>query len=110
MKKRSRLRRVVGLASACLLLLVTATAQEKSGTRSAGEKEPGKASKPMRKIMKMRPAPRRSVDELKARYAKKVASPFIAKGKWILDYDEARERAKREGKLIFVYYTRSYAP
>ncbi len=50
-----------------------------------------------------------SLAELKQRYEKKLEAPWIAKGKWVLDYDEARRRAKREGKLIFAYFSRSYS-
>jgi hypothetical protein len=39
----------------------------------------------------------------------KLESRFLQKANWILDYDEARKVAKQEGKLIFTYFTRSYA-
>ncbi|TAH38218.1 MAG: hypothetical protein EYC70_06240 [Planctomycetota bacterium] len=39
----------------------------------------------------------------------KLAKPFVAHGGWITDYDQAREQAQKEGKPIFVYFTRSYA-
>lgn len=51
-----------------------------------------------------------TTEQLKQRYEEALKSPFIAKGHWVLDYDEARARAKREGKLIFAYFSRSYAP
>ena len=50
-----------------------------------------------------------TTEQLKQRYEEELKHPFIAKGKWVLDYDEARARAKREGKLIFAYFSRSYA-
>ncbi len=40
---------------------------------------------------------------------KKLKSPFLTKASWILDYDKAREEAKKTGKPIFGYFTRSYA-
>lgn len=40
----------------------------------------------------------------------KMAKDFISNAGWITDYDEARKIAKEEGKLIFVYFTRSYSP
>ena len=40
----------------------------------------------------------------------KLESRFLKKANWILDYDEARAEAKKQGKLIFTYFTRSYAP
>ncbi len=57
------------------------------------------------------PAQRRkpTPEELQHKYEEEIALPFIAKGGWILDYDEARARAKKEGKLIFAYFSRSYA-
>jgi hypothetical protein len=48
--------------------------------------------------------------ELQAKYEKKVAKEFVSFGNWILDYDEARAKAKAEGKLLFTYFTRSYSP
>ncbi len=48
--------------------------------------------------------------EYQARYEKKLEKEFISYGGWITDYDVARERAKEEGKLIFVYFSRSYSP
>ncbi|HHI78980.1 MAG TPA: hypothetical protein ENK02_03280 [Planctomycetes bacterium] len=44
------------------------------------------------------------------RYQRYLQKDYIKKGGWVLDYDEARARARREGKLIFVYFSRSYAP
>ncbi|MBI2933371.1 MAG: hypothetical protein HYY16_17135 [Planctomycetes bacterium] len=41
---------------------------------------------------------------------KKLKSPFLGKAAWVTDYDQAREAAKKEGKLIFAYFTRSYSP
>jgi hypothetical protein len=46
----------------------------------------------------------------RAEYEKKLAKDFVSYGNWVLDYDEARAQAKAEGKLLFVYFTRSYAP
>ncbi len=48
--------------------------------------------------------------ELQAKYDKKIAKKFVADGGWVLDYDEALERAKTEKKFIFVYFSRSYSP
>jgi hypothetical protein len=48
-------------------------------------------------------------DELRAKYEAEIRLPFVAQGNWLLDYDEARARAKKEGKLIFAYFSRSYA-
>lgn len=48
--------------------------------------------------------------DLIANREKKLESRFLTKANWILDYDEARRIAKQEGKLIFTYFSRSYAP
>ncbi|MCR9247699.1 MAG: hypothetical protein NXI31_21950 [bacterium] len=39
----------------------------------------------------------------------KMALPFVQHADWTFDYDEARRRAKLENKVIFAYFTRSYA-
>ena len=46
---------------------------------------------------------------LRARYDKKLASPFLKKADWTTDYDRALARAREEKKVIFAYLTRSYA-
>ncbi len=48
--------------------------------------------------------------ELQRRYDEAIAKPYVKAGGWVLDYDVARERAIKEGKLIFAYFSRSYAP
>ncbi len=50
------------------------------------------------------------VEALKAKLEHKLESPFIEFGGWITDFDVAKEKAKAEGKLIFVYFSRSYSP
>ena len=40
----------------------------------------------------------------------KLAKPFAKNVAWETDYDAALLRAKEEGKSIFAYFTRSYAP
>jgi hypothetical protein len=39
----------------------------------------------------------------------KLASPFLKKAPWLTDYDKARAEGRKTGKLIFAYFTRSYA-
>jgi hypothetical protein len=46
----------------------------------------------------------------KRNYEKALTAEFISFGGWVTDYDVARERAKKEGKLIFTFFSRSYAP
>lgn len=40
----------------------------------------------------------------------KLKSEFLKKATWILDYDQAREEAKKTGKPIFGLFSRSYEP
>ncbi len=51
-----------------------------------------------------------SARSLEERLQKKLESPFLKNAPWVLDYDQARAKAKAEGKVIFAYFTRSYAP
>ena len=48
-------------------------------------------------------------ERLIANRKKKLAKPFVQHGGWMLDYDKARAKAKREGKFLLTYFTRSYA-
>jgi hypothetical protein len=48
-------------------------------------------------------------DQLKRNLEKKLESEFLKKTPWILDFDEAKAAAKKSKKLIFAYFTRSYA-
>ncbi len=47
---------------------------------------------------------------LEEKYQAKTKEAFLTKAAWTTDYDAAREEAKKSGKLIFVYFTRSYSP
>jgi hypothetical protein len=40
----------------------------------------------------------------------KLESAFLKNATWVTDYDQALALAKQEKKLIFAYFTRSYAP
>jgi hypothetical protein len=48
--------------------------------------------------------------DFEANLEKKMAKEFLKNAAWETDYDKARERAAADGKLIFAYFTRSYAP
>jgi len=48
--------------------------------------------------------------ELQEKFEHKMESAFASSGSWLTDYELARKIAKQEGKLMFVYFTRSYAP
>ncbi|MGH7152015.1 MAG: hypothetical protein ACREIU_15025 [Planctomycetota bacterium] len=56
--------------------------------------------------------PAQETDEaaLRAGRDKKLASDFLKKADWVLDFDRARAEAKKRGKVLFAYFTRSYAP
>jgi hypothetical protein len=45
-----------------------------------------------------------------AKYEAKLELEFIEYGGWITDFDEAMAKAKREDKVLFTYFSRSYAP
>ena len=47
---------------------------------------------------------------MKQKYEEKLTHEFIEHGGWITDYDAARAKAKEEDKVLFVYFSRSYAP
>jgi len=58
------------------------------------------------------PAPQKAADtqeELIKKRDAKMSLEFLKKADWITDYDKAREEAKKSGKKIFAYFTRSYA-
>ncbi len=48
--------------------------------------------------------------DLQAKYEKKISEDWVGHGGWILDFDEALAKAKKENKLVFAYFTRSYSP
>jgi len=54
-------------------------------------------------------APQKNQEELVKLRDEKFALPVFTKADWTFDYDKARERAAKEGKLIFSYFSRSYA-
>jgi len=49
-------------------------------------------------------------DDLVAKRDAKLASPFLKNADWITDYDKAIAAARKTGKPIFGYFTRSYSP
>lgn len=48
-------------------------------------------------------------EELVKMRDEKLALPVFQKAHWTFDYDAARAEAKKSGKLIFTYFSRSYA-
>lgn len=51
-----------------------------------------------------------SQEELEETRANKLAKEFLKNADWHLDYDKARDIAKKKNKLILTYFTRTYAP
>lgn len=54
-------------------------------------------------------APVQDQEVLQEKLDAKLAEEWVAQAGWISDYDKARETAKKSGKPIFTYFTRSYA-
>ncbi len=48
--------------------------------------------------------------KLEKKRDKKLAEEWIERAPWVLDYDKARKQAKKGGKIIFAYFSRSYEP
>jgi len=51
-----------------------------------------------------------AAQSLEENRAKKLESEYLKKAAWFTDYDKAREEAKKSGKPIFTYFTRSFSP
>ena len=49
-------------------------------------------------------------DGLQKKYQKKINEAWFTKGGWVDDYSAVKARAKKEGKVILAYFTRSYSP
>lgn len=48
-------------------------------------------------------------ETMKQNLAKKLEQPFLKVAPWITDFDKAKAEAKKSGKPIFAYFTRSYS-
>lgn len=55
------------------------------------------------------PARAQDQETLQKNLEHKLEAEFLKKANWILDFDKAKEEAKKSGKRIFAYFTRSYA-
>lgn len=51
-----------------------------------------------------------SQEELRKLYDDKIKEAWYTGGGWTADFAAAKARAKQEDKLLFTYFTRSYAP
>jgi len=65
---------------------------------------------PAMKLVAPGPKLERTQSDLKKQRAKKLAKEVFDNADWFYDYDEARAAAAAQGKLLLVYFTRSYAP
>ena len=54
--------------------------------------------------------PAARAENLEERLKSKLDQAFVGNADWALDYEAALTRAKKEGKLVFAYFTRSYFP
>lgn len=55
------------------------------------------------------PAAAQDQEQMQKNFDDKMAKEFVSNAAWVTDYDEAKKMAKEQGKVIFVYFTRSYA-
>ena len=51
-----------------------------------------------------------TAEELIDRKEAKLSEPWRKNATWSLSLADAKARAKKEGRLIFAYFTRSYSP
>ena len=51
-----------------------------------------------------------SAQSMEERFAAKLKNPFLKNAAWEHSYESALKTAKAEKKLVFAYFTRSYAP
>jgi hypothetical protein len=49
-------------------------------------------------------------DDLVEKYQAKISEPWVAHGGWNENLDDVLRRAREEDKIVFAYFTRSYAP
>lgn len=89
-----------------LVLVTHATAQEPDAKPDDAKKK--KKVVPAARLQGMQPA-EKDPAKLRDRLEKKLTEPFCMAVKWVLDYDKAKLAAKTSDKLIFGYFTRSYA-
>ena len=64
---------------------------------------------PATRLQQPKPTDRAPEEDLIQRRDKKLAGAWIGLAPWQTDFDEARAEAKRSGRLIFAYFSRSYA-
>ena len=67
-------------------------------------------TRPAMRLQQPKPSDRPASEELIERRDKKLAGEWIGLAPWQTDFDAARAEARRSGKLILAYFSRSYAP
>ena len=56
------------------------------------------------------PAAAARAQSLEERLEEKLKKPFVANAAWVVDFGEAKKQAREGRKVIFAYFTRSFAP
>jgi hypothetical protein len=51
-----------------------------------------------------------AAQSMEERLEAKLKKPFLKNAAWVHDFAEAKKKAKAENRVIFAYFTRSYAP
>jgi hypothetical protein len=49
-------------------------------------------------------------EQMKKQRDEKLSHDWVKKFPWVTDYAAAKAEAKKSGKMIFAYFSRSYAP
>lgn len=96
------------------LLLVPLASLALAGLGQAQEEKPVQPAQPLVKrpaaaLTAGGQAKEKTQEELITLRDEKMALPVFKKADWTFDYDKARAEAKKSGKLIFTYFSRSYA-
>jgi len=51
-----------------------------------------------------------AAQDLRAALEEKLKSPFVSRVAWVQDYTAALQAAKEKDRVVFAYFTRSFAP
>jgi len=49
-------------------------------------------------------------DTLEEKLEAKLKKPFVGNAAWVRSFADAKKQAAEKGKVIFAYFSRSYAP
>jgi len=105
--------RLAKLSIAGLLLLSVLPAQKEiqQEGRKAQKQQKAKKGRAVRaaRLVPMQRRKPKTQAELIALKKAKLEGAWLEKAPWLLDFDAAKAEAKKSGKPIFVYFTRSYA-